>query len=75
MSATIPPIPARVRAYLADVGATAIAITERGKIKITADPSGCHAALWLAAKDAKRLRAACKARVLSKFAPVYCRSS
>ena len=54
---TIPKVPARVRAYLADFGATAVAITERGKIKITADPSGCHAAWWLAAKDAQRLKA------------------
>ena len=59
---TIPKVPARVRAYLADFGATAVAITERGKIKITADPSGCHAAWWLAAKDAQRLKAECKAR-------------
>ena len=60
--ATIPKVPARVRAYVSDFGATAVAITKRGKIKITADPSGCHAAWWLAAKDAQRLQAACKAR-------------
>lgn len=59
---TIPKAPARVRGYLADFGAIAVAITERGKIKITDNPSGCHAAWWLAAKDAQRLRAACKAR-------------
>jgi hypothetical protein len=59
---TIPIVSARVRAYLADFGAIAVAITERVKIKITDDPSGCYVAWWLAAKDAERLRAACKAR-------------
>jgi hypothetical protein len=58
----IPTVPVRVRRYLADFNTVAIAITSKGRVIVTPNPSGCERAWWLSKRDARRLHAAARAK-------------
>src|SRR5262249_1069375 len=58
----IPYIPTRVRSYLAAFNSISIAITRKGKVVITPNPSGCELCWWLLKKDAERLLQEAKTR-------------
>jgi hypothetical protein len=52
----VPYVPRRVLSYLRAFNSIAIAITRKGKVVTTSNPSGCETAWWLASKvDAKRV--------------------
>jgi hypothetical protein len=55
----IPKVSARIRNFLFSLGATSIAVTAKGAVVITANPSGLEVAWWLRRDDAELLRAAC----------------
>jgi len=59
MSATIQPLPAGIRHYIAAFDLAAVAVTARG-IKLMNDPAGASAAWWCHRDDARRVAdAAC----------------